>query len=126
MVPGDGPPPLAAAGHDVRHTHLRAAQELWGTGGGGGWSCSTGAEVKEGGGGWSLVVEEQEEGEEDGGGWWGRGRPATIGGEEVPVEDGEAEDVLLEVPHHELHAGVPVRAAPWVAMLVKLSPFYSV
>ncbi len=34
----------------------------------------------------------------------------TIGREEVPVVDGEAENVLLDVPDEKLHAGIPVGA----------------
>jgi hypothetical protein len=34
----------------------------------------------------------------------------TIGREEVPVVDGETENVLLDVPDEKLHAGIPVGA----------------
>ena len=42
-----------------------------------------------------------------------RSSKKLVGREEVAVEDSEAEDILLQVLHKELHACVPVRVAPW-------------
>ena len=38
-----------------------------------------------------------------------------VGGEEVAIKDGEAEDVLLQVLHQELHACIPVWVTTWRA-----------